>query len=254
LFCIFALYTHLMSIKNNIPNLITLLNLICGSIAIFMAFSGEMILASWFIILAAILDFADAMAARLLHAKSDIGAQLDSLADVISFGLAPSAIMYQLLLQSPNSLSWGAGNMPLLPFAALLLVAGGAYRLAKFNTDPGQEEEFKGLPIPATGLFVAALPLIIYQYMLSEKLTGIIKNHYILLAIIIFLSWMMVSTIPMISLKFKNLKWKDNISRFILLGSVPILFIFFRFSAIPMIIFLYIIISITSLSYKTRSS
>lgn len=243
-----------MRIKNNIPNLITLMNLICGSIAIFMAFSGEMFLASWFIILAAILDFADGMAARLLHAKSDIGAQLDSLADVVSFGLAPSAIMYQLLLQSPGNLSWSAGNMPLFPFTALLLVAGGAYRLAKFNTDPGQEDEFKGLPIPSTGLFIAALPLIINQYRQSEKLTGIIQNHYLLLAIIIFLSWMMVSTIPMISLKFKNLKWKDNISRFILLGSVPILFIFFRFCAIPMIIFIYIIISIISLSFITRSS
>jgi CDP-diacylglycerol---serine O-phosphatidyltransferase len=248
-----TLETH-MKIKDHIPNLITLLNLICGSMAIFLAFSGEMTLASWFIILAAILDFTDGMAARLLHAKSDIGAQLDSLADVVSFGLAPSAIMYQLILQSPDIPAWSAGNMPLLPFAALLLVAGGAYRLAKFNTDPGQEVEFKGLPIPATGLFVAALPLIINQYRQSEKLAGIIQNHYVLLAIIIFLSWLMVSNIPMISLKFKNLNLKDNISKFILLGSVPVLFIFFRFSAVPMIIFLYIIISIISLSLKTKNS
>jgi CDP-diacylglycerol---serine O-phosphatidyltransferase len=243
-----------MRFKNNIPNLITLLNLISGSIAIFLAFSGAMVLASWFIILAAVLDFSDGMAARLLHAKSGIGAQLDSLADVISFGLAPSAIMYQLLLQSQDLPSWSAGNMPLLPFAALLLVVCGAYRLAKFNTDPGQEVEFKGLPIPSTGLFIAALPLIINQYRQSEELTRIIQNHYLLLAIILFLSWLMISNIPMISLKFKNLKWKDNISRFILLGSVPILFIFFRFSAVPMIIFLYIIISIISLSFKTKSS
>ena len=245
---------HLIKVKNHIPNLITLLNLLSGSIAIILAFSGEMILASWFIILAAVLDFLDGMVARLLNAKSDIGAQLDSLADVVSFGLAPSVIMYQLILQSPGIPAWSAGNMPLLPFAALLLVTGGAYRLAKFNTDSGQEAEFKGLPIPATGLFVAALPLIIQQYLKSGGQNEILQNPYTLLVIIVFLSGMMVSNIPMLSLKFKNLKWRDNIPQFILVGSVPILFVFFRFSTVPMIIFLYIIISIISLSLKTKSS
>jgi CDP-diacylglycerol---serine O-phosphatidyltransferase len=243
-----------MRIKNQIPNLVTLLNLLCGSIAIFMAFSGEMALASWFIILAAILDFCDGFVARILEAGSAIGAQLDSLADVISFGLAPSAIMYQLILQSPAIPSCYIGTLPLLPFASLILVAGGAYRLAKFNTDPGQAVEFKGLPIPATGLFIASLPLIVSQYRESEELIRIFQSHYLLLAIILLLSWLMVSNIPMISLKFKNFKWKDNVSRFILLCSVPVLFIFFRFSAIPMIILIYIIISVFSLSFKTRSS
>lgn len=243
-----------MKIKNHIPNLITLLNLISGSIAIILVFSGEMILASWFIILAAILDFFDGMVARLLHAKSDIGAQLDSLADVISFGLAPSVIMYQLILQSPGLPSWSIGNMPLIPFAALLLVAGGAYRLAKFNTDPGQEVEFKGLPIPSTGLFISSIPLIFNQYRETEGLIRFLQNYYTLLAIIFLLLWLMVSNIPMLSLKFRNFKWKENLSRYILLASVPVLFIFFRFSAVPMIIFLYVMISIISLSLKIKSS
>lgn len=243
-----------MRIKNHIPNLVTLLNLISGSIAIFLAFSGEMVLASWFIIIAAILDFLDGFVARLLHAGSDIGAQLDSLADVISFGLAPSAIMYQLILMSPGNSSLSAGMIRFLPYTALLLVAGGAYRLAKFNTDPGQAVEFKGLPIPATGLFVAALPLIVNQFGKSEELAWMVQHQYILLAIIVLLSWLMVSNIPMISLKFKNLKWKDNVSRFILLGSVPLLFVAFKWIAIPLIIFLYIIISIFSLSLKTKNS
>lgn len=233
-----------MRSKNNIPNFITLLNLISGSVAIILAFSGEMFFASWFIILAAILDFLDGLAARVLHARSDIGAQLDSLADVISFGLAPSVIMYLLLLESPELPAWNAGSMPLLPFASLLIAACGAYRLAKFNTDPQQELEFKGLPIPSTGLFVASLPLMLNQYSESSLQFGIISNYYTLLAIILFLSYLMVSSIPMISLKFKDLKWRNNISRFILLGAVPVLFVFFRFSAIPMIIFLYIILSI----------
>jgi CDP-diacylglycerol--serine O-phosphatidyltransferase len=243
-----------MRIKNHIPNLVTLLNLISGSIAIFLAFSGEMVMASWFIIIAAILDFLDGFVARLLHAGSDIGAQLDSLADVISFGLAPSAIMYQLILMSPGNSSLSAGMIRFLPYTALLLVAGGAYRLAKFNTDPGQAVEFKGLPIPATGLFVAALPLIINQFGKSEELAWMVQHQYILLAIIVLLSWLMVSNIPMISLKFKNLKWKDNVSRLILLGSVPLLFVAFKWIAIPLIIFLYIIISIFSLSLKTKNS
>lgn len=243
-----------MRIKNHIPNLVTLLNLISGSIAIFLAFSGEMVLASWFIIIAAILDFLDGFVARLLHAGSDIGAQLDSLADVISFGLAPSAIMYQLILMSPGNSSLSAGMIRFLPYTALFLVAGGAYRLAKFNTDPGQAVEFKGLPIPATGLFVAALPLIVNQFGKSEELAWMVQHQYILLAIIVLLSWLMVSNIPMISLKFKNLKWKDNVSRLILLGSVPLLFVAFKWIAIPLIIFLYIIISIFSLSLKTKNS
>jgi len=178
----------------------------------------------------------------------------DSLADVISFGLAPSVIMYQLILQSPNNPTMTIGKMPLLPFAALLLVAAGAYRLAKFNTDPSQSEEFKGLPIPSTGLFIASLPLIINQYTQSEKLIEILQNQYVLLAIIILLSWLMVSNIPMISLKFKNLSWKDNRYQFILIGALPVLFIFFRFTAVPMIIFLYIILSVISLSLKTNNS
>jgi CDP-diacylglycerol--serine O-phosphatidyltransferase len=246
-----------MRIKSNIPNLITLLNLICGSIAIFLAFSGEMILASCFILLAAMLDFFDGLAARLLNARSDIGAQLDSLADVISFGLAPSAIMYQLILQSPGIPDWSAGNLPLLPFAGLALAASGAYRLAKFNTDPGQEVEFKGLPIPSTGLFVAALPLILYQYRESGELIKFLQNIYFLLAVIVFLAWIMISNIPMISLKFKDLKWKGNAFRFILLGFSVVLILIFQYGAVPVIIFLYIILSVAATyltSRKTKSN
>lgn len=239
------------SLRNNIPNMLTLLNLACGSIAIIQVFSGNMVLASWFIILAAVLDFLDGLAARVLHAKSDIGAQLDSLADVISFGLAPSVIIYQLILQSPDLPSFSSGTMTALPFAALIIAAAGAYRLARFNTDPGQSDEFKGLPIPSTGLFVASIPLIINQYSDKEGLNSLFLNPYFLLAIAIFLSMMMISKIPMMSLKFKNLNWKDNIARYILIGSLPILIIFFRFSSIPMIIFLYIMVSIITISGKT---
>jgi CDP-diacylglycerol--serine O-phosphatidyltransferase len=243
-----------MKIKNHIPNLITMLNLLCGSIATIQVFYGELVIASWFIILAAFFDFFDGMVARILHARSDIGAQLDSLADVISFGLAPSAIMYQLILQSTGNQWRSTEIQDLLPYAALLIVACGAYRLAKFNIDPQQETEFKGLPIPSTGLFVASLPLIVNQYWQLKGLTGFILNHYVLLAIILMLSGLMVSSIPMISLKFKSLQWKGNAFRYILLGCVPVLFIFFRVAVIPIIIFLYIIFSVFSLSLNSRDS
>ncbi len=237
-------------IKDHIPNFITLLNLISGSVAVIMALSGELICASWFIILAAAFDFFDGFSARLLHSRSDIGAQLDSLADVISFGLAPAVIMYLLILRSGGFPHLSAGRTEVVPFVALLIVAGSAYRLAKFNTDPGQAVEFKGLPTPSTGLFVAALPLVLRQYGESQGISGFIGNFYTLLAIVIFLSWLMISHIPMISLKIKSLKWHENTSRFILIGSAILLFIIFRFSAIPMIILLYIIISIVSLNFK----
>jgi len=243
-----------MKFKDQIPNFITLLNLISGSIAIILVFSGEMVFASWFIFLAALLDFFDGFAARLLHAKSEIGAQLDSLADVISFGLAPAVIMYQLILQSPDVSVVNIGGVPVLPFVSLVMVAAGAYRLARFNTDPGQSDEFKGLPIPANGLFVAALPLIMNQNNEIAGLNSILNNSYLLVALMLFLSWLMVSSLPMIALKFKNLKWHDNAYRFILIAAIPVLFVLFRFSAVPMLIILYIILSVISLSLKNKNS
>jgi CDP-diacylglycerol--serine O-phosphatidyltransferase len=240
----------MLKFRNNIPNFITLLNLVSGGVAIILAFSGELSLSGWFIFLAAVFDFLDGFAARLLKARSDIGAQLDSLADVISFGLAPAAIMYHLILQCAGFPHFAAGTFQLLPFIALLLVAGSAWRLAKFNTDPGQETVFKGLPTPAMGLFVAALPLIQGHQGLAANFDSIVQNFYFLLAITLFLSWIMVSNIPMISLKLKSIGWKGNEARYILAGSLPVLFIIFRFTAIPMIILLYIIISIITLPKK----
>lgn len=241
-----------MKFRDQVPNFITLLNLLSGSVAIVLAFSGEMKCASWFILAAAILDFLDGFAARLLHAKSGIGAQLDSLADVISFGLAPSFIMFQLIRQNLDVSSVMIGNVPVVPFAGLLLVAAGAYRLARFNTDPGQEEEFKGLPIPAAGLFIASLPLIIFREKVNVELAAFLGNIYVLGAIIIFISWLMVSNIPMMSLKFKNLSWHDNVHRFILGLSSLVLLIFLQYTAVPMIIFLYIILSVISLSFREK--
>jgi len=232
-----------MKIRNNIPNLITLLNLVCGSIAIIQVFSGDIALASWFIIIAAVFDFLDGFAARLLHAKSEIGAQLDSLADVVSFGLAPAVIIFRLLQESQLQESV-LHRIPFLPYISLLMAVAGAYRLARFNTDPEQSDEFKGLPIPANGLLVAALPLILLYPSGSGVMLQAFTTDYILVFLVLFLSLMMVSKVRMISLKFKNLKWKDNFYRFIVIASVPLLIALFRFSAIALIIIFYILLSV----------
>jgi CDP-diacylglycerol--serine O-phosphatidyltransferase len=234
-----------MKLRNNIPNLITMLNLTCGSIAIIQVFSGEIVLASWLVIIAALFDFLDGFAARLLHAKSSIGAQLDSLADVVSFGLAPALIMFRLILESNLHEPVIFEEIPLLPYVSLLMAVAGAYRLARFNTDPGQSDEFKGLPIPANGLFAAALPLLIrYPFGFgSEMMINAVSKDYTLVILVILLSLLMVSRFRMFSLKFYNLKWKENAYRFILIVSLPVLVYFFGFAAIPLTIILYIILS-----------
>jgi len=232
-----------MKIRSNIPNLITLLNLASGSVAVIQVFSGEMVLAAWFIIIAAVFDFLDGFAARLLNSKSSIGAQLDSLADVVSFGLAPAMIMFQLLVESHSQATTIFRESPFLPYVSILMVMAGAYRLARFNTDPGQSDEFKGLPIPANGLFVAALPLMMHYPSVSGMITDGVKVNYILVSLVLFLSFLMVSRIRMISLKFYNLKWKENAYRYLLIAPVPVLLIFFSFAAIPMTILYYIILS-----------
>jgi CDP-diacylglycerol---serine O-phosphatidyltransferase len=231
-------------IKDNIPNGVTLLNLFSGSIAVVLALSGHLNHASWFIFLAALFDFIDGFTARLLHARSEIGAQLDSLADVVSFGLAPAIIMYVLLDESPDLLQTSAGEFRLLPFIALFLALASAYRLARFNIDPGQNDRFYGLPTPAMGIFIAAVPLAQNQYDGNELVAGFLSSQYTLLAAVIIFSWLMVSQIPMIAIKFKNLSWKENTYQFILLGLSAVLLVLFRFAGFAMSILMYITISV----------
>jgi len=243
----------LKDFRKIVPNFLTMLNLACGSIAIIQAFSGNMVLASWFIIIAALMDFLDGFAARLLHAKTSIGAQLDSLADVVSFGLAPAIIMFKLLYEIQAN-DTGLFDFQFLPYLSLLMVIAGAYRLARFNTDPEQSEEFKGLPIPANGIFVASLPLILHFPAYSSMIVEALNSDIVLVIIVLLLSWLMVSRVRMMSLKFKNLSWADNSYRFILIILLVFLFILVRFSAIPLIILIYIIFSLLNsknLSFKS---
>lgn len=222
-----------------------MLNLLCGSVAVTFAFSGELVLASWFIIFAAIFDFLDGMLARALKAQSSIGAQLDSLADVVSFGLAPAVIMY-VLLRASTDIEAHIGEFHFIPFSAFILVMAAAYRLARFNADDTGKQAFKGLPTPATGLFIASLPFILFQQSYLIFLKDIISNQYTLLGIVIFLSILMTSRLTMLSLRFEISRWKDNKSQFFLVSLAIILLFFFQAAAFPLIIFAYIFLSIVS--------
>lgn len=236
--------------KKHIPNFITILNLLSGCIAITVAFQGNLILASWLMGLAAIFDFLDGMAARLLNVKSAIGKELDSLADMVSFGLLPGVIVFQLLSLNPNIIS------PLIPYIAFLIPAFSALRLAKFNTDTRQEEMFYGLPTPAVAILIASLPLILNQHavifgMDFSFIKQFLSNWYFLVSLTVLLSWLLVAEIPLMSLKFKSFGWTENRTRYVLILLSIILLICFQFAGVPLIILLYIILSLSQRNPKS---
>lgn len=230
----------------HIPNFITLLNLISGCIAITFAFQGNLEVASWLIGLAAIFDFFDGMAARLLNVKSAIGKELDSLADVISFGVVPGVIVFQLLSMNVIIAS------PLIPYIAFLIPAFSALRLAKFNIDTRQEDMFYGLPTPANAILIASFPLILNKNDLlfglgTEFIETLILNPYFLIGFTLVMSWLLVAEIPLMSLKFKSFAWSENKPRFILLILSVISLAIFQFAGIPIILMLYILISVSGM-------
>lgn len=249
-----------------IPNLFTLLNLVLGALAIiFILQPGESIMnyngeewkvympervqwGAFCIFLAALVDFLDGFVARLLGADSDMGKQLDSLADVVSFGVAPGMIMYQLLRISfayePNGLDTGIAL--LLP--ALLIPAAAAYRLARFNIDKEQSFGFKGIPAPAAGLFIASLPMVLlYNYFDAQFW---LLNRWVLYAVILLVSWLMVSKLPMMAMKFRNFDLRGNWEKYalILLGLASGLL--FRWLAVPIVFIAYILLSLVTQKKK----
>ncbi len=234
----------------HIPNTITCCNLLSGCISIVLMCNGYAVAAGIMIFAAAVFDFFDGFAARLLKAYSPLGAQLDSLSDVVSFGVAPSFIIYHYLQSASVSASVSVLGFNIVPFAAFFLAIFAELRLAKFNIDDRQTTSFIGLPTPAMGLFVASLPFILE----SEKLAFMgtfIANTYFLLATIILFSFLMVSEIPFFSLKIKNLRFKENIHIYILAIFAIVSFIIFRVAAIPLIMIFYILEAIC-LNLKNR--
>lgn len=206
-----------MSIKKHIPNAITCCNLFSGCVACVMAFSGKFESAMLFIVLGAVFDFFDGMVARLLGVSSPLGVQMDSLADDITFGLAPATVIFSFMRYMIDYPSYLGGFADVLPYFAFLIAVFSACRLAKFNIDKRQTTSFIGLPTPANALFWSSL------IVGGEKwLVGMSNAWMLLLALIFIFSYFLISEIPMFSMKFKNLSWKSNKTRYIfLLVSLP---------------------------------
>jgi len=236
-----------MSIKKQIPNLITLLNLLSGIIATMFAVIGELQLAALFVVFGIIFDFFDGFTARLLKVQGELGKQLDSLADVITSGLVPGIVMFQLLRHSLGDWSYQVWftsfhDLKLLPFFGLLITLASAYRLANFNIDERQTSSFIGLPTPANTLLIISLPLII-DYSNNEFFISLLDNKYILIAITLLGSYLLNAEIPLFSLKFKTYKFKENRIKYIFLISTILLITTLKFVAIPLVIFLYVAMS-----------
>lgn len=212
----------------HLPNAITCLNLFSGCCGVWLAFNGNFVGATFAVILSAFFDFVDGMVARLVNAYSEMGKELDSLADVISFGLVPGAMIFSML--SPD------GNVENYTFLAFLIPIFSALRLAKFNIDDRQTTSFIGLPTPANAIFWAGIALSFSDWFSA--------NYLVLIGLTALFSYLLVSEIPMFSLKFKNLSWKDNKLQFIFLGVSLLLIILLQLDAIAPIILWYIILSI----------
>lgn len=245
-----------------IPNLFTLLNLIFGAFAIlFILQPGESIVnyngeewklympekIQWgaiFLFLAAVVDFLDGFLARLLKADSAMGKQLDSLADVVSFGVAPGMILYQMLRMAFAYEETGLDTSIVWLLPALLVPAAAAWRLARFNIDPEQSYGFKGVPAPAGGLFIASLPLIaLYNYFGLQQL---LLNKWVLYGIILLISYLMVSTLPLMALKFKGFDLKKDWTKFLLIGIGLITAVLFQWLAVPIVFIVYIVLSLST--------
>ena len=238
--------------KKHIPNFITCLNLVCGCLAITSIFHKALDMAAYLIAIAAVLDFLDGAVARLLHVKSEIGKQLDSLADMVTFGVAPGFIMYQLLTTSiyekygmlqPSDATW------YIAYVSLLIPVFSAVRLAKFNVDTRQSESFIGVPTPANTILIASFPLILI-FQPESFLAPWLHHTNVLIAITIVASLLMVAEIPLFSLKFKSLAWADNKIRFVFLAVSLLLLLTLKFVALPMIIILYVVLSLLNNTTK----
>jgi CDP-diacylglycerol---serine O-phosphatidyltransferase len=254
----------------NLPNLFTLLNLIFGCIAIVFALQIEHIniytndeftssfnipeklsYAALFLYASALVDFLDGFVARFFKSSSEMGKQLDSLADVVSFGVAPGVIFYQLLRMSFIREENGLDVSVIWLLPAFLFAAAAAYRLAKFNLDTSQSCGFKGVPTPAAGLLVASFPLILHYGSSFINVSEWLVNKWVLYALIVILSWLMVSRLPMIALKFKDFSVKNDMPKIILLVIGLLSAIFLKWLAVPIIFIAYIILS---LAFKNKTT
>ncbi len=253
-----------------IPNIFTLLNLFFGCLALVFALQTEsiniyqgdslatnfnmpekLVFAAICIWISAVIDFLDGFIARLFKAESEMGKQLDSLSDVVSFGAAPAIILYQFLRLSYMQ-DEDAFNTPIILLTpAFIFALAGAYRLARFNLDASQSYGFKGVPIPAAGLVVATLPIIVHYNYFDSAINALLFNKWFLYALILAMSWLMVSTLPLLALKFKEKGIAKNMPVVILAVIALVAAIFLRWLAVPVVFICYIALS---LMYKNKAT
>lgn len=245
-----------MKFKRFIPNLLTLLNLLSGTIATIFAVQNELVFAAYFVFLGIFFDFFDGLAARLLKVEGELGKQLDSLADVVTSGVVPGIVMFQLLIHSFKN-EWEEGlscelgewitydefSKKWLSLIGLLITLGAAYRLAKFNIDERQTSSFIGLPTPAASIVVLSFPLIL-AFSSNELAHQLIENKWFLIIVTLLLTYLMNAEIPLFALKFKDFSWKNNKIKYVFIALVIALAIVFQFIAIPIVILLYVLISL----------
>jgi CDP-diacylglycerol--serine O-phosphatidyltransferase len=252
-----------------IPNLFTLLNLFFGCIAIvFIMQSGiELVfdaetgaraiqlpekiwLGSLFIGLAAVVDFVDGFVARLFKAGSEMGKQLDSLADLVSFGVAPGLIVYQFLRLSVSGEPGGVDMSMAYLLPAFIIPCAAAYRLAKFNLDTNQQYGFKGLPTPSAGMLIASFPLL-YWYSGNATIVGVLQNKWFWYLVVVLVSWLMLSSLPLMALKFKDFSLKNNLPKIILIIATIAAALTLGWLAVPVVFILYILLS---LAFKNKTA
>ncbi len=229
-----------LGIKKHIPNTITCLNLVCGCFSIISSLNGNLTFAAIWIVISAIFDFCDGLSARLLKVTSTIGKELDSLSDIISFGVAPTMIIYMWLNVCFSQLPTGfqTPTISYLKYAVFLVPALSAVRLARFNIDTKQNENFIGMPTPANALFLGFVPA-------ASEYVSILHNYWVVLFFAVSFAFLLVSPINMLSMKFKDFKFtRMNIARYIILIVGISLFFLFNLGAFPLIIFGYLLVSI----------
>ncbi len=250
-----------------IPNIFTLLNLFFGCLAIVLIMQNglvatsdeqgplmlmlpeKMYWASAFIALAAVIDFLDGLVARLMGQCSEMGKQLDSLADVVSFGVAPAMIIFQFLRLSFAQQEDGLDVSELWLLPAFLVPCAGAYRLARFNLDKTQSFGFKGVPIPAVGILVASFPLI-YWYSDNLFATSLLLNEWFWYGLIALVSYLMVSTLPMMALKVDKLTIKNSYPKLVLLFVAIVGGLFLKWQAVPIVFVFYVALSLAMPTYS----
>ncbi len=256
-----------MNLLRHLPNAMTCGNLLCGCLGISQVFEGKPLFAAALIGVAAVLDFLDGFVARLLHVSSPIGKELDSLADMVTFGVLPAFLLFQLmggwsysLETHDGTVTYFSNNQPLyqaflernnwFPYTAFLIAICSALRLAKFNIDTRQTDQFIGVPTPANALVVASFPAILmFQPHLGEWLS----DAYVLAGYSVVMSLLLVSELPLFALKFKAFGWRGNEIKFVFLGLAVVLLVLLKFAAIPVIVAIYILLSLASSFFFRKS-